>query len=92
MRSKIIILFLMTMSVLAQAQEGAAPSPAPAKAKPDTKVKINFEDEMVFGSTENTDLLLLTEKMPVTYKKMIKIRENFLKEMDDGKSDFATGN
>ncbi len=53
------------------------------------QVKINFEDELVRGSTETPDLLLLSEKMPYSYKKMIRIREHFQKELENGKSDFS---
>jgi|SRR6185312_2869481 len=46
------------------------------------KVKtLNFEDELVEGATQKPELFYLFQKKNFNYKRLIKLRENFLPEM-----------
>ncbi|WP_374078111.1 hypothetical protein [Bdellovibrio bacteriovorus] len=45
------------------------------------KATLNFEDELIEGSTQKPDLFYLFQKKNFNYKRLIKLRENFLPEM-----------
>ena len=68
-------------------EETAAPAPAPssgaAKSKPKgTRTqKLNFEDELVEGGTQKPELFYLFQKKNFNYKRLIKLRQNFIPEM-----------
>jgi len=75
-----LILFLaltLTNLPLTHAQEAEEES-APRKERKQT---LNFEDELVEGSTQKPELFYLFQKKNFNYKKLIKLRENFLPEM-----------
>jgi hypothetical protein len=66
----------------------AAPAPAPAagaaarpKGKAPRTQRLNFEDELVEGSTQKPELFYLFQKKNFNYKRLIKLRENFKPEM-----------
>jgi hypothetical protein len=42
---------------------------------------LNFEDELVEGGTQKPELFYLLQRKNFNYKKLIKLRENFLPEM-----------
>jgi hypothetical protein len=42
---------------------------------------LSFEDELVEGATQKPELFYLFQKKNFNYKKLIKLRENFLPEM-----------
>lgn len=46
------------------------------------KKVISFEDQLVEGETKKPDLFYLLEKRQFNYKRLIKLRENFLPEME----------
>jgi hypothetical protein len=52
-----------------------------APAKKERKATLNFEDELVEGSTQKPELFYLFQKKNFNYKRLIKLRENFLPEM-----------
>lgn len=89
---KRLLLLVITFSLVALlgasdsfAQEEAAPAPATSAARPKTKAprtqKLNFEDELVEGSTQKPELFYLFQKKNFNYKRLIKLRENFKPEM-----------
>lgn len=45
------------------------------------KATLSFEDELVEGSTQKPELFYLFQKKNFNYKRLIKLRENFLPEM-----------
>lgn len=45
------------------------------------RAQLNFEDELVEGSTQKPELFYLFQKKNFNYKRLIKLRENFLPEM-----------
>ena len=50
-------------------------------AKKERKATLNFEDELVEGGTQKPELFYLFQKKNFNYKRLIKLRENFLPEM-----------
>lgn len=76
--SVILLLTICTRVGLAQTTGSAAPS---AQAKSDRKQTLNFEDELVEGSAQKPELFYLFQKKNFNYKRLIKLRENFLPEM-----------
>lgn len=52
-----------------------------AKNKADRKQTLNFEDELVEGSAQKPELFYLFQKKNFNYKRLVKLRENFLPEM-----------
>lgn len=62
------------MSHLALAQTGSA-------ATKERRTSLNFEDELVEGSTQKPELFYLFQKKNFNYGKLIKLRENFIPEM-----------
>lgn len=56
----------------------------PVQTTKDGKPKrttIDFEDELVEGKTKNPELFYLLQKRQFNYKRLIRLRENFLPEM-----------
>lgn len=47
----------------------------------DKKATLNFEDELVEGTTQKPELFYLFQKKNFNYKRLIKLRENFLPEL-----------
>lgn len=69
-----VLIMLMIQSV-ALAQESTA------VRMTERKQTLNFEDELVEGSTQKPELFYLFQKKNFNYKRLIKVRENFLPEM-----------
>lgn len=80
-----IILVVFIGATESYAQEEAAPAPASgavkSKSKPTRTQRLNFEDELVEGSTQKPELFYLFQKKNFNYKRLIKLRENFKPEM-----------
>jgi hypothetical protein len=71
-----VVISAFTFSSLdLHAQEQAAGQPA------ERKKTLSFEDELVEGSTQKPELFYLFQKKNFNYKRLIKLRENFLPEM-----------
>lgn len=49
--------------------------------KSERKASVSFEDELVEGGTQKPELFYLFQKKNFNYKRLIKLRENFLPEM-----------
>ena len=60
--------------------ESAVPKPNFVKVK-ERRATLNFEDELVEGSSQKPELFYLFQKKNFNYKRLIKLRENFLPEM-----------
>lgn len=52
-----------------------------SNAKGERRAELNFEDELVEGATQKPELFYLFQKKNFNYKRLIKLRENFLPEM-----------
>ncbi|MGZ3769465.1 MAG: hypothetical protein ACXVCP_00585 [Bdellovibrio sp.] len=59
-----------------------------ASGKKPKVVKVRFDDELVKGATEKPDLSNMDVKRNFNFKKLIRVRENFLNEMENGLDDF----
>jgi hypothetical protein len=51
------------------------------------KQTLNFEDELIEGVTQKPDLFYIFQKDNFKFKKLIKLRENFLPEMNKNAED-----
>jgi hypothetical protein len=86
MRVKAVkLLILGCLSVFAMAswsQEKEASTKSASKSGGDKKqTKIDFEDELVEGELKKPELFYLLQKKQFNYKRLIKLRENFMPEM-----------
>ena len=89
-----VAITLVTTTSWAQAPQ-AAPTTKPAPAK-DKKTSVNFEDQLVEGQTQKPELFYLLQQRNNNFKRLIKLRENFLPEMrktgeDVGRKDVDKG-
>ena len=71
-------------SRLALAQSSASEDD---QIKANTKQSLNFEDELIEGTTQKPDLFYIFQKNNFKFKKLIKLRENFLPEMNRNAED-----
>jgi hypothetical protein len=72
-----------THSVALGQQSARLPQPAQSnvlKSK-EKKQTLSFEDELVEGNTQKPELFYLFQKKNFNYKRLIRLRENFLPEM-----------
>ncbi|WP_374030239.1 hypothetical protein [Bdellovibrio bacteriovorus] len=84
----ITVLFLILLApffIMAQKKEQKSSIQAAKKSR---TVKLNFDDELVTGSTEKPDLTNLDTRKEFNYKKLIRVRENFINETEAGLDDF----
>ena len=73
-RVKLIVSVLFSLQGLFFVQEAKA-------ADEKRKATIDFEDELVEGEVKKPELFYLLQKKQFNYKRLIKLRENFLPEM-----------
>ncbi len=73
--------FFMLSGAHAQADNSAKPVESRPDSKPEKKKNLSFEDELVEGATQKPELFYLFQKKNFNYKRLIKLRENFLPEM-----------
>ncbi len=52
---------------------------------------INFEDELIEGEVKKPELLYLLQQKQFNFKRLIKLRENFLPEMNRTAEDIKQG-
>lgn len=84
MRKFQITLFLVVTSLLTATALAQTPPPAAkssSKSSGEKKKTLSFEDELVEGATAKPELFYLFQKKNFNYKRLIKLRENFLPEM-----------
>lgn len=55
------------------------------------RTTINFEDQLIKGQNQKPDLLYLLQKKQFNYKRLIRLRENFLPEMRETATDIEEG-
>ncbi len=97
-----LLLILFSQFALAQTPAagagGAAPAAAPPAAKPAAKssstsskasVNISFDDELVQGGVPKPQVDYISSGRQFNFKKMIKLRENFVPEVQKGKSEYG---
>jgi len=72
---------LMVSLLLVGSGLGLIVNSAVAEDKEKRKATIDFEDELVEGELKKPELFYLLQKKQFNYKRLIKLRENFLPEM-----------
>ena len=71
----------------------AASSGAPIKmdrSKITNRIKLQFDEDLVKGNAENTELNFIQIRKENSFKKMIKIRENFIPEIESSASELGS--
>lgn len=86
MRYKYILLVVQMVCSFAFAQTTTTTTTttsnsAQRSSKQPRKQTLNFEDELIEGNVSKPDLFYLFQKKNFNYKRLIKLRENFLPEM-----------
>ncbi len=65
---------------------------AQEKSKGESKrTTINFEDQLIKGQNQKPDLLYLLQKKQFNYKRLIRLREDFLPEMRETATEVEEG-
>ena len=73
---KFAFLLFMILPVIAVAQ-------SKKKGKPKKRTTINFEDQLIKGEKQMPDLLYMLQKKKFNYKRLIRLREDFIPEMEE---------
>jgi len=85
-------LFTRTSYAQDAAPAASAPKKPAAGSGGDKRTQsINFEDELVEGEVKKPELLYLLQKKQFNFKRLIKLRENFLPEMNRTTEDVGRG-
>lgn len=83
--SSFLIALISGVTATALAQTSDAPSARlqsnAAGKKPERKQNLSFEDELVTGASEKPELFYLFQKKNFNYKRLIRLREDFIPEM-----------
>lgn len=66
---QLLVLFIFSSAVFAQSKDDKR------------KTSINFEDELIQGELKKPELFYLLQKKQFNFKRLIKLREDFLPEM-----------
>ncbi len=75
-----MVRFVLMLSILLSSSYLPAQQ-AGASSVRERRATLNFEDELVEGSTQKPDLFYLFQKKNFNYGRLIKLRENFIPEM-----------
>jgi hypothetical protein len=81
-----VVRFIAMLSILlvfsiSFSQEGGKDSKGVASQPKERRATLNFEDELVEGSTQKPELFYLFQKKIFNYGRLIKLRKNFIPEM-----------
>lgn len=87
--NKTLIALFVLMTLVSSLSEAKEASSKPAGKAPKTKkVKVSFTDELVEGSTAKPDVDNINSKKDFNFRKLIRVRDNFMNEMEGGLNDF----
>lgn len=75
-------LFILIASILLSNAPSWAQDKKAAAAASKKTTDINFEDELIEGEVKKPELMYLLQKKQFNFKRLIKLRENFLPEMN----------
>lgn len=84
---KQIFLIGVALTVISTSTVFAQNASAGSGQKAVRKQTINFEDELIEGNVQKPDLFYIFQKKNFNYKRLIKLRENFLPEMRKASED-----
>lgn len=76
-----ILVFVQADLSLATTREPAQENSSATGAKEIKKKTLSFEDELIEGGAQKPELFYLLQQKNFNYKRLIKLRENFLPEM-----------
>jgi hypothetical protein len=85
---RVIISLVMTLSLLVISASTLGEETGDAKKR---RTSINFEDELIEGEVKKPELFYLLQKKQFNFKRLIKLRENFLPEMRRTAEDMPRG-
>ena len=71
-------IFILTALIMFSVNNSFAQNDKDASKR---RTSINFEDELVEGQVQKPELLYLLQKKQFNFKRLIKLRKNFLPEM-----------
>lgn len=93
------------ISSFAQAQENTPITQFPQESEPretatnstsanknKTKIKVDFEDQLITGKHDMPEAEMVFTRTQFNYKKMIRLRDNFIPEVKQGKDEFRGRN
>lgn len=75
-----LIVCLCSINVQAQVDSSSS-NPENQNIKTERKQSLNFEDELIEGAAQKPEFFYLFQKKNLNYKRLIKLRENFIPEM-----------
>lgn len=73
-----LVCLLILLPIFAEFASAQTPARSSERQR---KAVLSFEDELVEGGTQKPELFYLFQKKNFNYKRLIKLRENFLPEM-----------
>lgn len=79
--AKLLIVGALTMLTGNLVAPAVAQEQDAKSEKPKRQTKIDFEDELVEGELKKPELFYLLQKKQFNFKRLIKLREDFLPEM-----------
>ncbi|MBK9040252.1 MAG: hypothetical protein IPL83_14010 [Bdellovibrionales bacterium] len=85
---RVFISLVLTLSFLVISASTLGEESADAKKR---RTSINFEDELIEGEVKKPELFYLLQKKQFNFKRLIKLRENFLPEMRRTAEDMPRG-
>lgn len=77
MNKRILTILLLVCSIFVTAEKTYAQN----SSAPKKKATLNFDDELVDGTSSKPELFYLFQKKNFNYKRLLKLRENFVPEM-----------
>lgn len=88
MRKRQLTVFFIAVAFLilsgmpvAFAQDGGAPAKKAAASQGKKSTTLDFEDQLVEGSAAKPELFYLLQKRQFNYKRLIRLRDDFVPEM-----------
>ncbi len=90
--ARVLVLTALVLAIfLFGSPRAFAQKPPPAATSgtkpPPKKTTVNFEDQLIEGQTQKPELFYLLQQRSPNFKRLIKLRENFLPEMQDTAED-----
>lgn len=91
MAAGVLVIGVGLFGASAIAQEKSADKSADKNAASKKRTNINFEDQLVEGELRKPELFYLLQKKQINFGRLIKMRENFLPELDRASEDLKRG-
>lgn len=86
-RVSLVVVFFWTLPVFGQQGVGEIG----LKTNVQKTTRLNFEDELIEGNVSSPDLLFILKSKSASYGKLLKLRDDFLPEMNETKHDILRG-